>query len=150
MMSDSLWPHGLQCTRLPCPSLFPSLLKFMSIKSVMLSNNLILCCPLLLLPSVFPNIRASGSFPVSRLFPSISQRIGVSALASVFPMNSQDWFPLRLTDLIFLQYQSEKDQCWGHLRTCFGSEKRRARIELYWEAKTSQVCMWEIPNYPKI
>ena len=59
-------------------------------------------------------------------------------------MNSQGWFPLGLTDSMSLQYQSEKDQCQGRLRTCFGSEKRRAGIELYWEAQTSQVCMWEI------
>ena len=56
-MSDSLLPHGLQHTRLPYPSLFPSLLKLMSIKSVMPSNHLILCCPLPLLPSIFPSIR---------------------------------------------------------------------------------------------
>ena len=54
--SDSLQPHGLQHTRLPCPSPIPSLLKLMSIKSVMPSNHLILCHPLLL-PSVFPSIR---------------------------------------------------------------------------------------------
>ena len=121
-----------------------SLLRFRVIESLMPSNSLILCCPLLLSPSVFPNIRASGSFPMSRLFPLGGQRIGVSALASVLPMNSQGWFPLGLTNSMSLQYQSEKDQCQGRLRTCFGSEKRRAGIELYWEAQTSQVCMWEI------
>ena len=52
-----LWPHGLQHARLPCPSLSPSLLKLMSIEMVIPSNHLILCCPLLLLPSVFPSIR---------------------------------------------------------------------------------------------
>ena len=56
-MSNSLRPHGLQHARLLCPSLSQSLLKFMSIESVMLFNHLILCCPLLLLPSVFPSIR---------------------------------------------------------------------------------------------
>ena len=56
-MSSSLRPHGLQHARLLCPSLSQSLLKFMSIESVMLFNDLILCCPLLLLPSVFPSIR---------------------------------------------------------------------------------------------
>ena len=57
-MSYSLWTHGLQHTRLPCPSPTPSsLLKLMSIESVMPSNHLILCGPLLLLPSVFPSIR---------------------------------------------------------------------------------------------
>ena len=58
------------------------------------SNRLILCCPLLLPPSIFPNIRA---FPVSKLFASGSQSIGVSASASVLPMNIQDWFPLGWT-----------------------------------------------------
>ena len=57
-----------------------SLFKFMSNESVMPSNHLILCRPLLLLPSVFP---ASGSFPVSQFFTSGGQSIGVSALASV-------------------------------------------------------------------
>ena len=52
-----LFPHGLQHTRLPCPSPSSSLLKLMSIKSVMPSNRLVLCPPLLLLPSIFPNIR---------------------------------------------------------------------------------------------
>ena len=47
VMANSLWPHGLQQAR---PSLSPSLLKFTSIESVILSNHLILCCPLLLLP----------------------------------------------------------------------------------------------------
>ena len=57
----SLWPHGLQHIRLPCPS--PghhnswSLLKLMPIKQVMPSNHLILCHPLLLLPSIFPSLR---------------------------------------------------------------------------------------------
>ena len=57
-MSDSLWPHGLQHTRLLCPS--PSLgacSNSMSIESVKPSNHLILCHPFLLLPSIFPNIR---------------------------------------------------------------------------------------------
>ena len=63
-----------------------SLLKLMSIKSVMPSNHLILCHPLLLLPSIFP---ASGSFPMSQPFPSGGQSIGTSASASVLPMNIQ-------------------------------------------------------------
>ena len=54
-MSDPLWPHGLQHTRLPCIS--QSLPKFMSIESIMSSSHLILCHPLLLLPSIFPSIR---------------------------------------------------------------------------------------------
>ena len=64
-VSYSLWPHGLQHTRLPCPLLTSqSLLRFMSMNGHMMpSNHLILCRPLLLLPSVFPSIRifSSGS-----------------------------------------------------------------------------------------
>ena len=65
-----------------------SLPKLMSIELVMPSNHLILCRPLLLLPQSLP---ASGSFPMSQLFSWGGQRIGVSALASVLPMNTQDW-----------------------------------------------------------
>ena len=63
-----------------------SLLKLMSFESVMPSNHLILCCSLFLLPLVFP---ASGSFPMSWLFISVSQSVGASASASVLPMNIQ-------------------------------------------------------------
>ena len=64
-----------------------SLPKLMSIESVMSSNHLILCCPLLFLPQSFP---ASGSFPISQFFPWGGQSIGVSASTSVLPMNIQD------------------------------------------------------------
>ena len=57
VMSDSLWPHGLQHTRPPCPSPTPGALKLMSIQSVMSSNHLIICRPLLLPPSIFPSIK---------------------------------------------------------------------------------------------
>ena len=57
VMPDSLWPHGLQHTRLPCPLSSPRVLKLMCIQWVMPSNHLILCRPLLLLPSIFPSIR---------------------------------------------------------------------------------------------
>ena len=77
-----------------------SLLKLMSIKLVMPSSRLILYCPLLLLPQSLP---ASGSFPVSQSFTSGGQSIGVSASASVLPMNIQYCFPLGWTGLISLQ-----------------------------------------------
>ena len=77
-----------------------SLLKLKSIESVMPSNHLILCCPLLLLPSIFPSIRV---FSVSQFFTSGGQTIGVSASASVLPMNIQDWSPLGLTGWISSQ-----------------------------------------------
>ena len=77
-----------------------SLLKLMSIESVMPSNHLILCRPLLLLPQSLP---ASGSSPVNQFFPSGGQSIGASASVSVLPVKIQDWFPLGLTGLISLQ-----------------------------------------------
>ena len=69
-----------------------SLLGLMSFESVMPSNHLILCCPLLL-----------RSFPMSQLFALGGQSVGASASASVLPMNIQGWFPLGLTGLISLQ-----------------------------------------------
>ena len=76
-----------------------SLFKLMSIVSVMPSNHLILCRPLLLPSSIFPSIRV---FSNSQFFTSGGQSIGASASASVLPVNIQDWFPLRLTGLISL------------------------------------------------
>ena len=66
-----------------------SLLKFMSIESVMPSNHLTLCHPLLLLPSIFSRVRY---FPLSWLFTSGGQSIGASASASVLPTNIQGLF----------------------------------------------------------
>ena len=77
-----------------------SLLKLMSIESVMLSNNLILCHPLFLLPSIFSSIRVfSNESALCIKWP----KTGASASASVLPMNIQGRFPLRLTGLISLQ-----------------------------------------------
>ena len=76
-----------------------SLHKLMSIESVMPYSHLILCRPLLL-PSIFPSIRV---FSNDQFSTSCGQSIRVSASASVLPMNSQDWFPLRWTDWISLQ-----------------------------------------------
>ena len=75
-------------------------LKLMSIESVIPSNNLILCCPLLLVPSIFP---APGSFQTNQFFTSGGQSTRVSASASVLPMNVQDWFPLGWIGWISLQ-----------------------------------------------
>ena len=77
-----------------------SSLRLRSIESVMPSSHLILCHPLLLLPSLFPNIRV---FQMSQFFTSGSQSIGGLVIASVPSMNIQDWFPLGLTGWISLQ-----------------------------------------------
>ena len=78
-----------------------SLLKLMSIELMVPSNDLVLCWSLLLLSSIFSSI--SGSFPMSQLFASGGQSIGVSASTSVLPMNTQVWFLLGWTGWIFLQ-----------------------------------------------
>ena len=76
------------------------LLKFMSIESVKLSDHLILCHSLLLLPSIFPSIRVfSNSSAPSIRWPNAA----ASASSSVYPVNIQGWLPLRLTGLISLQ-----------------------------------------------
>ena len=101
VMSNSLQPHGLQLTRLPCPSPSPG------VGPCPLSQ----WCHPTISSSVVPfssrlqSFPASGSFPMSRFFTSGCQSIGVSASASVLPMNIQDWFPLGWTGLISLQSQ---------------------------------------------
>ena len=100
VMSDSLWPHGLQHTRPPCPAPIPGVY----------SNS----CPLsqwyhpTISSSVVPfsscpqSLPASETFPMSQLFAWGGQSIGVSSLASVLPKNTQDWSPLEWTGWISL------------------------------------------------
>ena len=91
--------HVLSCQASLSLTISQSLPEFLSIASVMASRNFILWYPLFLCPQSFP---ASGTFPVSQLFTSDDQNIGVSASATVLPMSIQGWFPLRLTGLISL------------------------------------------------
>ena len=95
----SLWTPWTAACQAPLSStISQSLLIFMSIESVVLSNHLILCHPLLLLSSIFPRIRI---FSDESLLCTDGQNIG--ALASVLPMSIQDWCPLGLTGWISLQ-----------------------------------------------
>ena len=97
VVSDSLRLHGLQYTRPPCPSPTPG--------AYSNSGPLSQWCHPTISSSVIPfssrlqSFPVSGSFPMSQFFTSGGQSIGVSASASVLPMNSQDWFPLGLTGL---------------------------------------------------
>ena len=112
VMSNSLWPHGLQHARLPHPSPSPGVCS----NSCPLSQ----LCHSTISSSVVPfsyclqSFPASGSFPMSRLFTSGDQNTGASAnivhtstlihfLLCLLPMNIQDWFPLRWTGWISLQ-----------------------------------------------
>ena len=97
VMSNSLLPHGLQHPRLSLSiTNSQSLLKLMSIESVVPSNHLILCHPLLFPRSIFPSIMVFSNDSVL----SGGQSIGASS--SVLPVNVQDWFPLGLTGWISL------------------------------------------------
>ena len=117
VMSNTLWPHGLQHARLPCPSPTPGASSNSCSSSwwchPTISSSIIPC-------SCLQSFPASGSFPTSQFFMSGDQSIGsiqlkysakyqirpklkYSASASVLPMNIQDWFPLGLTGLISLQ-----------------------------------------------
>ena len=101
VVSDSLWPHGPQHTRLPCPSSSPGAC----------SNSCLLSwwCHPTILSSVIPfssclqSFPVSGSFLRSWLFASGGQSTGASASALVLPMNIQDWFSLGWTGWISLQ-----------------------------------------------
>ena len=91
-MSNSLWPHELQHTRPPCPSPTPRVYSNSCPSSQWchpaISSSVI---PFSSCPQSLP---ASGSFPISQFFAWGGQSTGVSASASVLPMNTQDWFPL--------------------------------------------------------
>ena len=113
VVSNSLRPYGLQHAKHPCPSPTPGIY----------SNS----CPLswwchptisssvIPLSSCLQSFPASGSFQMSLFFQSSSQSIGVSASASVLPMNTQDWFPLGWTSWISLLSKGTlKNLLWHH------------------------------------
>ena len=124
-----------------------SLFKFMSIELVM---HLILCCPILLLPSVFPSI---GVFPSSWLFASGDQSTGTPALALVLPMNVQGWFSLGFISLlskglsrifsstIILKHQFfiTQPSLWAnsHIRTWLLENLSFDYMELHWQSDVS-------------
>ena len=110
-----------------------SLLRFMTIELVMPSNQLILCCPLLLLPSIFPSIRV---FSNSQLFALGGQSVGAST--SIFPMSIQGWFPLGLTGLNSLQSK-------GLLSRAFSSTAVRGHQFFCTQPSlwsNSHICTW--------
>ena len=152
VMSDSLWPHELQDSRLPCPSLSPRIC----------SNS----CPLsqwchpTISSSVVPfssclqSFPASGSFPKSRLFSSSGQSIGASASVLVFSRNIQDWFPLGFTDLVSLLSKGfsrvfsnttvQKDQFFGTQLSLWSNSHIHTWPPLLWLYGTLSVkwCLW--------
>ena len=124
-VSESLWPHGLQHSRLSCPSPTPG-----ACSNWYPSSHR---CHPIILSSVAPfsfclqSFPASGPFPMNQFFVSGSQSIGVSASASVLPMNIQGWFPLGLTGLISLT--SKWLFLWPHgLYSPWNSQGQNTRV----------------------
>ena len=144
-MSDSLWPQGLQHTKIPCPSpshevcLNSCLLSQWNNPTISSSATNFFCL------QSFP---ASVSFPMSQLFTSTGQSIGFSASASVLPKNIQGWFPLRLTGLISLLskglsgvFSSTTVQRHQFLRIIF-------RLKLKKEGKTIRPFRYDLNQVP--
>ena len=133
-----------------------SLLKLMSIESVMPSNHLILVIPF---SSCLQSFQALGSFPMSQFFKG-SQSIGLSALASVLPMNIQGWFPLGLIGLISFQSKRlsgvfSSSTIWKHQfssaqpSSWFNSHICTWLLEKPWLPITSDPPQWRyLPLFP--
>ena len=145
VMSNSLQPHGLQHARLPCPSPTPGVYPNSCPSSQW--------CHPTISPSIVPtssspqSFTASGSFPMSQVFATYSQSIGVSDSTSVLPMNIQDWFPLGWTGWISLQSKGlsrvfsnntvQKHQFFGAQLSC----STLTSIHDYWK-KTITLTRW--------
>ena len=133
VMYNSLWRHGLQHTRPPCPSPSPEVcpsscpLHWWCHPAISSSDSLLSFCP-----HSFP---ASGSFPMSQLFASDDQNTGVSASGSVLPTSIQGWFLLRLIDLLAVQ---------GTFRSLLQNHSSKAWIlwhSAFFTAQLSQLYM---------
>ena len=138
VMSDSLWPCGLQYSRFPCPLLFPGVC----------SNSCPLSCWCYLTISssaplfrfCFHSFPASGSFPMSQLFTSGGQNIRDLASASVLPVNIQGQLPeLGLTDLILQSRGLSRVICWAGARSCCENSLRNILIFLNFVIQTCQI-----------
>ena len=116
-------------------SIYQTLLKLMSIESVMPSNSLILCYPLLLLPSIFPSIRVfSGELAFRTRWPKYWNFSFITGLS-----NEHSGFPLGLTDLTSLQFKQEtlkrvftSNTTWKH--QFFGAQPSLR--------SNSHICIW--------
>ena len=101
VMSSSLWPHGLQHARLPCPSLTPGAYSNSCPSSQWCHPTI--SFSVISFSSCLQSFPASQSFSMSQFFTSSGQNIEILASVSVLQMNIQDWFPLGLAGLMSLQ-----------------------------------------------
>ena len=140
-MSDTLWPHEPQHARRPCssptPRVDPNPCPLSRWRHPAISSSVV---PFSSCPQSFP---ASRSFSMSQLFQSGGQSIGVSASASVLPMNIQDWFPLGWAGWISLQSKGsqrvrhdlatkkQQQQCYTCVSVQFSSLQLLSRVQLF-------------------
>ena len=155
-VSDSLWPHGLQQSRLPCPSLSPRVCT----NSCLLSHwwHPTISSSVALFSSCSQSFPASGSFPISWLFTLGDQNIGASDSASVSSVNIQGRFPLGLTGLVSLlskglsrafssttiwknQFFSTQPSLWSnfHIHTWLWKNHSFDYMDLYWQSDVSSL-----------
>ena len=98
---DSLWPHGLQHARSPCASSTPEV--FSNLCPLSCWCHPTISSSVITFSSYLQSFQASGYFQRNQFFTPGGQRVGVSASASVLPMNTEDWSPLGWTGWIFLK-----------------------------------------------
>ena len=146
VVSDSLWPHGLQHARPPCPSSTPGVysnscpLSWWCHPTISSSIVRFSSCP--------QSFQASGSFQMSQFFTSGGENIGVSVSASVLPMNIQDWFPLGWTGLtssqskgpsrVFSNTTVQKHQFFGAQLSLWSN----SHIHTWLLEKTTALTIW--------
>ena len=103
VLSDTLWPHGLQHTKPPCPS--PTHRVYIDSCPLSWWYHPTISSSVIPFSSCLQSFPTSGSFQMSQFFASGGHSIGVSASTSVLPMNTQDWSPFGWTGWISLQYE---------------------------------------------
>ena len=103
VVSDSLWPHELQCARPPCPSPTPGVYPNPCPSSQW--YHPVISSSVVPFSSCHQSFQALGSFQMSHLFAWHGQSTGVSASTSVLPTNTQDWSPLGWIGWIFLKFK---------------------------------------------
>ena len=137
VMSGSLQSHGLQHARFPCPSNSQSLLKLMSIALVIPSNHLILCRPLLLLPSIFPNITVFSNELVLHIgwwkYCSFSFSISPSNEYSGLISFRIDWFDLLAIQGTLKSSPTPQFKSINYLALSFLYSSTLTSIHAYWK-----------------
>ena len=132
VVSNFLWPRGMQRSRPPCSSLTPGVYSNSCPLSWWCHPTISYC--VVLISSWLQSFPASGSFQMNKFFESSDQSIGVSASAFVLPMNIQGWFPSVLTGI----------PVQGTLKTCVQQITQNHIITRKFKLKPPSVCMCSV------